>query len=61
MAITSAFGTFFDLKTGRSRQWFMGGDGVKRWVDTGSPVDESHGPDKCGRRFEPLNEREGKE
>ena len=38
MGITSGFGTTIDLERGTSRQWVMGEDGVKRWVDNGEVV-----------------------
>lgn len=38
MGITGGFGTTMDLERGTSRQWVMGGDGVKRWSDNGEPV-----------------------
>jgi hypothetical protein len=30
----------FDPRTGTTRQWYVGADGVKRWMDD-EPVDES--------------------
>lgn len=33
------FGTMIDLKTGASRQWVVGADGVQRWHDDGQPTD----------------------
>jgi len=46
------FGMTMDLKTGRSRQWVVGPDGVKRWADNNAPYEpgppvrvEKHGPD----------------
>lgn len=38
--ITSGFGFQLDLASGRSRQWFMKSDGIKRWADTGQPVEQ---------------------
>ena len=39
MAITGGFGTTMDFERGTARQWAMGRDGVKRWADSGEPVD----------------------
>lgn len=39
MAITGGFGFELDLKTGKTRAWFMKADGIKRWADTGEPVE----------------------
>lgn len=39
MAITGGFGFTMDLGRGTMRQWHMGRAGVKRWADTGEPVD----------------------
>lgn len=30
-----------DLERGTSRQWVMGRDGVKRWADSGEPVERA--------------------
>lgn len=38
MGITGGFGTTIDLERGTSRQWVIGRDGVKRWADSGEPV-----------------------
>lgn len=38
MAITGGFGVTMDLKRGTTRRWVMGRDGVKRWADSGEPV-----------------------
>ena len=38
MGITGGFGTTMDLERGTSRQWVIGRDGVKRWADSGEPV-----------------------
>ena len=38
MGITGGFGTTMDLERGTSRQWVIGCDGVKRWADSGEPV-----------------------
>ena len=32
-----AFGVTMDLERGTTRNWVMGDDGVKRWVDSGEP------------------------
>lgn len=45
MGITGGFGTTIDLESGTSRQWVMGRDGVKRWVDNGHAVE---GCKRCG-------------
>lgn len=42
--ITGGFGVMMDLQTGAKRRWFMGRDGVKRWVDTEEPVGNSGTP-----------------
>jgi hypothetical protein len=34
------FGLMYDTRTGTTRQWYVGADGVKRWMDD-EPVDES--------------------
>lgn len=39
MAITRGFGTAFNFEAGAVRNWVMGADGVRRWVDTGEPAD----------------------
>ncbi len=39
MAITGGFGFKHDTETGLSRKWVIGNDGVKRWHDSGEPVD----------------------
>lgn len=41
MGITGGFGTMVDLERGTSRQWVMGRDGVKRWADSGEPVERA--------------------
>jgi hypothetical protein len=41
MAITGGFGVTMDLKRGTTRRWVMGRDGVKRWADSGEPVQVS--------------------
>lgn len=33
------FGTLYDLQTGTSRLWYMGSDGIKRWMDNDQPVE----------------------
>lgn len=47
MAITGGFGMTMDLERGTTRRWVMGRDGVKRWADTGEPV-ESDPYCECG-------------
>lgn len=44
MAITGGFGTTMDVERGTMRQWVMGRDGVKRWADSGGPVEECDVP-----------------
>lgn len=41
--ITCGFGFQYDPKRGVSRAWIYK-DGVKRWVDDGSPVDPPDAP-----------------
>lgn len=38
MGITGGFGTTIDLEHGGSRKWVVGRDGVKRWLDTATPI-----------------------
>lgn len=45
--ITGGFGTTIDLATGLSRRWVMGRDGVKRWADTGEPVNPASAPSQA--------------
>lgn len=35
MSITGGFGVTIDFKSGVSRKWIIGRDGVKRWADNG--------------------------
>ena len=42
--ITGGFGMTMDLERGTVRQWAMGRDGVKRWADSGEPVDKPAEP-----------------
>lgn len=35
------FGTTFDLTTGRARNWYVAGDGVKRWADNDKPAGDA--------------------
>lgn len=44
MAITGGFGMTMDLERGTMRKWVMGRDGVKRWADSGEPVDQCDVP-----------------
>lgn len=39
--ITGGFGMEIDLKSGTTRRWALGRDGVKRWVDTGHPCESA--------------------
>lgn len=39
------FGFEYDVKTGVSRKWVIGDDGVKRWHDTGEPVKAEQQPE----------------
>lgn len=40
MAIKSGFGILFDLKSGRSRGWYMK-DGIKRWADNDEAITDA--------------------
>ena len=33
------FGFTFNPETGACRNWYVGDDGIKRWLDNGQPVD----------------------
>ena len=48
MAITGGFGVTIDTKSGMSRRWVMGRDGIKRWVDTGAPIEPKCDRSACG-------------
>lgn len=48
MGITGGFGTTMDLERGTMRQWVMGRDGVKRWADSGEPVQRATLPNDDG-------------
>lgn len=49
MAITGGFGMIMDLtRGGAMRRWVIGRDGVKRWLDDGSPVDPACDRSACG-------------
>lgn len=50
--ITGGFGMTMDLERGTMRQWVMGRDGVKRWADSGEPVEKPL-MCKCGMPWEP--------
>ena len=39
------FGFTFDVQTGRTRNWYIDPEGVKRWADDDSPVE----PERAGR------------
>lgn len=41
MTITGGFGFEIDLITGQHRHWSIGRDGVKRWSDTNTPIDQN--------------------
>jgi hypothetical protein len=43
MSITGGFGFTMDLERAAMRQWYMGRDGVKRWADTDTPVEDCPG------------------
>ena len=47
MAITGGFGVTIDTRTGTSRRWFIGRDGVKRWADTGAPTEPACDRSAC--------------
>lgn len=34
------FGFQYDTTTGRSRSWYCGADGIKRWADNDQPCEE---------------------
>lgn len=48
MAITGGFGVTIDTKSGVSRCWFVGRDGIKRWADTGAPTYPACDRSACG-------------
>ena len=49
MTITGGFGMMMDLtRGGAMRRWVIGRDGVKRWLDDGSPVDPACDRSACG-------------
>ncbi|MCA0187686.1 MAG: hypothetical protein LCH90_17170 [Proteobacteria bacterium] len=51
MAITGGFGMMMDLtRGGAMRRWVIGRDGVKRWLDDGTPVDPPCDYGACGDR-----------
>lgn len=54
--ITRGFGITVDIERGTTRNWVMGADGVKRWVDNMSPVYESllKGQEPLGAEFEAV-------
>lgn len=52
MAIKGGFGMRIDLTSGFVRSWTMGGDGVKRWVDTGAPCEPDCDNEDCGAKAE---------
>lgn len=52
MAITGGFGTTMNLERGTARQWAMGCDGVKRWADSGEPVDA---PQSAEMEWKPMD------
>ena len=41
MPITGGFGTTYDTRTGVSRAWYLGRDGVMRWADNDKPVEQT--------------------
>lgn len=45
MAITGGFGSQIDLERGTCRRWYMGRDGVKRWVDDDAEIATSMRPE----------------
>jgi len=48
MAITGGFGFTFDIESGVSRPWSIGSDGIKRWADSGDPVENTQSDKKIG-------------
>ena len=68
MAITGGFGVTIDTRTGTSRRWLIGRDGVKRWADTGAPTEpacdrsacKDHSPGPCDHpQCEALQPKKG--
>lgn len=41
MSISGGFGFTFDIKRAAFRRWVIGQDGVKRWADSGEPVENT--------------------
>ena len=54
--MTRAFGITVDIERGTTRNWVMGGDGVKRWVDNMAPIYDSllKGQEPLGAEFEAI-------
>ena len=38
------FGTAFDPRLGRDRNWYQNEGDVKRWAENGQPMENAHGP-----------------
>ena len=38
------FGFTLDIATGRTRRWYSGADGVKRWADNDQPCEPATPP-----------------
>jgi len=54
MAIKRGFGFTIETTIGKVRRWVLGKDGIKRWLDTGTPIDKppSNCP-RCGGEMKP--------
>lgn len=51
------FGFQYDTTTGRSRSWYCGADGIKRWADNDQPCEETGqsfntSPTECSKNEE---------
>lgn len=54
--IARGFGVTMDIERGATRNWVVGSDGVKRWVDSMAPVYDSllKGQEPLGAEFEAI-------
>jgi hypothetical protein len=43
MSNLRGFGFTFDTQTGRIRNWYLDDNGVKRWADDNTPVQQGEG------------------
>ena len=48
MSISGGFGFIFDIKRAVFRRWVIGQDGVKRWADSGEPVENIQSDEMAG-------------